>query len=212
MDEARNTKRIVAEGYDRMGAFFDEWNADLPAEGRHWFLGETLARLPEGSTVIELGCGPGTDAGALSSRRRYVGLDLSPVQVSIARKRVPGAMFVVGDLTTVTFRPSVFDGVVAFYAFNHVPLGGLHSALAASFEVLRPGGRLMLAALPTFEADDRVEEWLGVPMFFAGVDPNGYHPSLREVGFEIEMSEIRFATQEEWGLSEPRWIIARKPR
>ena len=118
MDEARNTKRIVAEGYDRMGAFFDEWNADLPAEGRHWFLGETLARLPEGSTVIELGCGPGTDAGALSSRRRYVGLDLSPVQVSIARKRVPGAMFVVGDLTTVTFRPSVFDGVVAFYAFK----------------------------------------------------------------------------------------------
>jgi SAM-dependent methyltransferase len=211
MGGARNTKRIISEGYDRMGASFDEWNAGLPLEGRRWFLGETLARLPEGSTVLELGCGPGTDAGELSARRRYVGLDISPVQVSIARQRVPRAMFVVGDLTTVTFRPSVFDGVVAFYAFNHVPLGEVHSALEASFEVLRPGGHLMLAALPTFEANDRVEEWLGVPMFFAGVDPNGHDPVLRDVGFEIEMSEIRFATQEEWGLSEPRWIIARKP-
>ena len=69
----------------------------------------------------------------------------------------------------------------------------------------------MLAALPTIEAEDRVEDWLDVPMFFAGIQPGAYERQFRELGFTIEMSEIRFATQEWWGLSEPLWIIARKP-
>jgi cyclopropane fatty-acyl-phospholipid synthase-like methyltransferase len=120
-------------------------------------------------------------------------------------------MFVCGDLTRIAFRPSSFDGIVAFYVFNHVPQGEVHRAFAACFGWLRPGGYLTLAALPTFADVDRVEEWLGVPMFFAGVDPDAYDRSLREVGFAIDMSELRFGSQESWGWSEPRWIIARKP-
>jgi cyclopropane fatty-acyl-phospholipid synthase-like methyltransferase len=182
----------------------------LPSEGRRWFLREVLARLPEGSLVLELGCGPGTDARPLWEDRRYLGLDLSPVQLSIARQYASSGMFVCGDLTTTLFRPLTFDGIVAFYAFNHVPQRELEQAFAASFECLRSGGYLMLAGLPTFKDEDRVEEWLGVPMFFAGVDPDAYDRTLRKVGFEIEMSELRFGSQEPWGWTEPRWIIARK--
>ena len=206
-----DAKRITADGYDRMGEAFAAWNDALPLEGRRWFLGEVLARLPEGSFVLELGCGPGTDAPALSDGRRYVGVDLSTGQLAIARRRVPGATFVVADLTRTAFRPATFDGVVAFYAFNHVPLDDVARAFGSAFACLRPGGSLMLAALPTMEAEDRVEEWLGVPMFFAGIEPDLYDRAARDAGFDIELSEIRFATQEWWGLSEPRWIIARKP-
>jgi ubiquinone/menaquinone biosynthesis C-methylase UbiE len=62
-------KRIVADGYDRMGAEFSAWNSQRPHEVRRWFLGEMLTRLPEGTTLLELGCGPGTDATALSAGR-----------------------------------------------------------------------------------------------------------------------------------------------
>jgi SAM-dependent methyltransferase/ribosomal protein S18 acetylase RimI-like enzyme len=206
-----DAKRIVADGYNRMGRDFLAWNSSLPQEGRRWFLAEVLRRLRVGSSVLELGCGPGTDAAELAAGRRYVGIDLSPVQLAIARQRVPGATFLVADLTRINFRPASFDGVVALYAFNHVPQAEVERAFTASFEVLRPGGRLMLAALPTMEAEDRVEEWLDVPMFFAGVEPSGYERALRDVGFDVETDVIRFATQEAWGVSEPRWIIARKP-
>ena len=87
-------KRVVAEGYDRLGPAFSAWNETRPPEVRSWFLGEVLARLPEGSDVLELGCGPGIDAGRLSVGRRYIGVDLSRVQLSIARRRVPDATFV----------------------------------------------------------------------------------------------------------------------
>ena len=206
-----NSKRVIAAGYDRMGEDFATWNDSLPADGRRWFLGEILARVPEGSTVLELGCGPGTDAAALSLGRGYVGIDLSPVQLSIARRRAPRARFAVADLTVIPFRAESFDAIVAFYAFNHVAIDEVVPAFASAFACLRRGGQLMLAGIPTFEDVDRVEEWLDVPMFFAGIEPGLHDRALGQVGFQVEMSEIRFATQEWWGVSEPRWIIATKP-
>ena len=110
MEHSLDPKHIVADGYDQMGYEFDAWNSERPPEVRRWFLGEVLARLGEGSTVLELGCGPGTDAGELSSGRRYVGVDLPRVQLSIARQRVPHAAFVVGDFTSMAFRPASLDG------------------------------------------------------------------------------------------------------
>jgi cyclopropane fatty-acyl-phospholipid synthase-like methyltransferase len=208
---AMNTRRVIAEGYDRLGDEFAEWNGTRPSEGHDWFLGEVLSRLHPGTTVLELGCGPGTDAEALSDSRRYVGVDLSSRQLVIAKMRVPAASLLVADITSQTFRRATFDAVVAFNVFNHVPMGDVKPAFEAAFECLRPGGHMMLAALPTTEADDRVEEWLGVPMFFAGVKDGMYDDTLRRVGFQIEVSEIRFSTQEWWGRSDPRWIIATRP-
>lgn len=203
-------KRVVAEGYDRMGLEFSAWNSKRPLEVRRWFLGEVLARLPEGSTVLELGCGPGTDAAELSAGRRYVGVDLSRVQLSIARLRVPHATFVVGDFTSMAFRPASFDGIVAFFAFNHVPEDEVEPTFARIFAWLRPGGRLM-ASLLTTAADDRVEEWLDVPMFFAGIEPQSYERSLREIGFLLELSEVREEMDARYGPARHRWVIARKP-
>jgi SAM-dependent methyltransferase len=203
-------KRVIADGYDRMGHGFREWNAERPLEVRRWFLGEVIARLGEGSSVLELGCGPGTDAAELSAGRRYVGVDLSRVQLSIARRFAPHATFVVGDFTSMAFRPASFDGIVAFYAFNHVPQGELAPTFERIFAWLRPGGQLMTSLL-TVEAEDRVEEWLGVPMFFAGVEPESTEQLLRETGFQIELSELRQEMDVLYGPSESRWVIARRP-
>jgi cyclopropane fatty-acyl-phospholipid synthase-like methyltransferase len=203
-------KRVVAEGYDRMGDGFSAWNDARPRESRSWFLGEMLTRLPRGSTVLELGCGPGTDAAALSTGRRYIGVDLSRVQLSIARRRAPHATFVLGDLTSTAFRPGSFDGVVALYAFNHVPLDEVEPTFGRIFDWLRPGGRLMTSLL-TVDAEDRVETWLGVPMFFAGFLPGSSERLLREAGFELELSEVRSEVDPEYGPNACHWVVARKP-
>ena len=75
---------------------------------------------------------------------------------------------------------------------------------------LRPGGRLMLT-LNTTEADDRVEDWLDVPMFFAGTTPETNERLLRETGFRLELSEIREEIEARYGLARFHWVIARKP-
>jgi SAM-dependent methyltransferase len=207
----RDPKRVVAEGYDRLGPAFSAWGAENPKEVRSWFLGEVLARLPEGSDVLELGCGPGTAAAALSAGRWYVGVDLSRVQLAIARQRHPGARFVRGDFTAMAFRPASFDGIVAFYVFMHVPSEELAPTFARIFGWLRPGGRLMLT-LPSMASDDVVEQdWLGVPMFFAGFEPETNERLLRETGFHLELSETHEEIEAVYGLARFQWVIARKP-
>jgi cyclopropane fatty-acyl-phospholipid synthase-like methyltransferase len=131
------------------------------------------------------------------------------VQLLIARRRVPHATFVVSDFTSMAFRPASFDGVVAFYAFNHVPQEELAPTIERIFAWLRPGGRLMLSLL-TSAAEDRVEEWLGVPMFFAGFTPQSGERLLRQTGFQIEVSEVRQEMDERYGRAEHHWVIARK--
>jgi SAM-dependent methyltransferase len=211
MDERADPKRIVADGYDQMGPEFSAWNSARPPDVRRWFLDEVLARLGQGSTVLELGCGPATDALELSMGRRYVGVDLSPVQLSIARQRAPGATFVVGDFTSLAIRSDSLDGVVAFYAFDHVARGDVEPTFARIFGWLRPGGLLMLS-LSTIEAENRVEDWLGVPMFFASVGLQSYEQLLREAGFRIELSEFREEVDARYGQGGHQWVIARKPR
>jgi SAM-dependent methyltransferase len=202
--------RVIADGYDGMDKEFSAWNDARPLQVRSWFLGEVLARLAKGSSVLELGCGPGTDAAELSAGRRYIGVDLSPTQLSIARQRVPNATFLVGDFTTMTFRPSSFDGVVAFYAFDHVPQDAVEPTFASIFAWLRPGGWLM-TSLQTIEAEDRVEEWLAVPMFFASLTVPSYERLLRQAGFELELSEFREEMDPIYGPGGHHWVIARRP-
>lgn len=203
-------KRIVAEGYDRMGQGFSGWNDQRPSEVRAWFLREVLARLGEGSHILELGCGPGTDAAELSAGRRYVGVDLSSVQLAIARRRVSHAT-VQGDFTSMAFRPGSFDGVVASYVFMHVLQEELGPTFERTFAWLRPGGRLMLS-LATIEAENRVEEWLGVPMYFARFTPRLSERLLREAGFQFELSEVREeGVDDGYGPVRSHWVIARKP-
>lgn len=209
-DVRLDPKRVVAEGYDRLGPAYGAWAGESGPEVRTWFLGEVLARLGEGSSVLELGCGSGPAAEALSAGRRYMGVDLSRVQLAIARERVPNATFIRADFTTLAFRPASFDSVVAFYVFMHVPRNELAPTFERIFDWLRPGGRLMLT-LGTIDAEDRVEEWLDVPMFFAGLSSQAHERLLREVGFELELSEVREEMEARYGPATFNWVIARKP-
>jgi SAM-dependent methyltransferase len=164
-------KRIVEDGYDRIARRYAEW-ASGGDEVRAWFLDEVLQRLPTGSEALELGCGSGTAAAALADGRSYTGVDLSAGQLAIARERFPDLTFLRGDLTTISFPDGAFDAVVAFWVFNHVPRAEQAPAFARIFRWLRPGARLMLS-LGAGDADDAVQEdWLGVPMFFSGFEPD----------------------------------------
>ena len=204
-------KQIVADGYDRIARRYAEWDAGGD-EVRAWFLDEVLQRLPAGAAVLELGCGSGTAAATLADGRSYTGVDLSAGQLTMARERLPDLRFLQGDLTTISFPDAAFDAVVAFWVFNHVPRAQQAPTFARIFRWLRPGGRLMLTLGAGDTVDEVQEDWLGVPMFFAGFEPDANERSLLDTGFELELSETRSQIEEGEGEATFHWVIARKPQ
>jgi SAM-dependent methyltransferase len=72
--------RLVGRGYDALGSRYRDRFSASPV--RRAQVDALLRRLPAGSTVVDLGCGPGEPATRLLTRRhRVVGVDLSEVQL-----------------------------------------------------------------------------------------------------------------------------------
>ena len=88
-----------------------------------------LAGVGAGSTVLDLGCGPGTFAAAAAARGAVVtGIDADPSAVSVAAAAVPGGTFLVGDAHDPP--PGPFDVVAAVQLLQHVanPIAVLRAA------------------------------------------------------------------------------------
>jgi SAM-dependent methyltransferase len=200
--------QIVADGYDEMGGTFAEWRDRIVGDPRAAWRGELVSRLPVGSRVLELGCGSGVpDTQLLADRFRVTGVDVSPEQVRRAAAAVPSADFVCADFTELQLEPGSFEGVAAFYSFNHVPRDLLAPLLRSIHGWLVPGG-LLLTALGTGNIEGWIGEWLGVRMFFSSYPPLTNSRLIEEAGFELLRDDVVDFLEPE-GEAVFQWILAR---
>jgi ubiquinone/menaquinone biosynthesis C-methylase UbiE len=80
---------------------------------------ERLARaLPAHARVLDIGCGTGKPVAEVlaAAGHQVTGYDVSPTMVELARARVPGARFEVGDLRALDQPAGAWDAVVAYYS------------------------------------------------------------------------------------------------
>jgi ubiquinone/menaquinone biosynthesis C-methylase UbiE len=136
--------KLVASDYDRRAADYDRrWR--FYTEGTHR---ETLARLdlPDGCSVLELGCGTGSLIVPLLKRWprcHLVGVDISQQMLEVARRRVgPEIGLTRADAHILPFRESSFDLIVCCNSFHFLSLPTV--ALAEMRRVLRRGGRILI--------------------------------------------------------------------
>jgi SAM-dependent methyltransferase len=123
---------------------------------RSWPL--LLDALPplRGTTVLDLGCGPGDLAAELTARgARVIGIDLNEEALLAARARnLPGAEFRVADLRALPELGAPVDGIwssfAAAYFTDFVPV------LAGWAGALRPGGWMALTEIYDFFAHEPV--------------------------------------------------------
>ena len=98
----------------------------------------------QGLDVLEIGCGTGYGAQFLLGLgpKSYVGIDLMPEQIALARKReLPAAEFHLQDATDLSrFGDASKDAIIIFGVLHHIPTWRLVIREAA--RVLRPGGWL----------------------------------------------------------------------
>jgi SAM-dependent methyltransferase len=134
--------------------------------------GEELARLLEeaglqpGDRVLDIGCGIGRVARALTTRLGpdggYEGFDVSAEAVAWCarhyRRRHPGFQFTFADVRNARYNPggvlaardfrfpyddASFDLALSASVFTHLLADGTDRYLAEAARVLRPGGRLV---------------------------------------------------------------------
>ena len=111
---------------------------------------QVLASLPEGGTVVDVGCGTGTFAIELASVRpsaTVVAIDGDEAVLATAEAK-PGAAAVEwkrGLAGQLPLPPASADAVVMSLLLHHLDADGKRAALADAAQVLRPGGTLHIA-------------------------------------------------------------------
>ena len=205
---AREPKEIVARGYDAIALRYAEWAGQVDSPVMEW-VRDLEARLDDGADVLELGCGRGVPATReLARRHRVTGVDISAVQIELARHHVPEAGFVHADAMELEVAAASFDAVVALHFFGHLPSREQPELIERIAAWLRPDG-LFLATLGAGEAGEDVDEdWLGAPMFFASLATDEYVPLLREVGLEPLRDAIVVQHEPGHGDVTFRWLLA----
>jgi SAM-dependent methyltransferase len=209
MTLADERRRTVETGYDELAHRFGDWMAKVEGDPWKGFVDELAGRLPVGARVLDLGCGNGTKLARLADRFEVVGVDISERQLELARAAVPGAAFVQADFTALEFPAAAFDAVTALYSLVHVPRAAQGDLLARILRWLKPGG-LFLASMSHVGGEDRVDEWLGVDMFFSGFDAETNSRLVREAGFELIADDLVWMREPESEVAF-LWVLARKP-
>jgi ubiquinone/menaquinone biosynthesis C-methylase UbiE len=106
--------------------------------------------LPDGGTAVDVGCGTGTFAIALSTARpdaRVIGVDGDPEILAIARGKegAAGVEWRDGLAQDLPLADDSADLVTMSLVLHHLLPAGKALALAEARRVLRPGGRIHIA-------------------------------------------------------------------
>ena len=96
-----------------------------------------------GARILEIGCGPGTILDYLPDCE-YVGFDISPRYVEMARKRFPRAQFICESVSRFSLeKPQQFDAVLAFGVVHHLDDQAATRLFQIAHDALKSGGKLV---------------------------------------------------------------------
>ena len=132
---------LIRRGVDRLlelPIVYKTWQAPFAGAKLKPFLDRVdLAKV---GSVLDVGCGPGTNAPTFQKVDRYVGIDINPDYITTAASRFHGR-FVVGDVADETVLPDErFDIVFANSLMHHLPDDVTRRLLRRMSRLTTPGG------------------------------------------------------------------------
>jgi SAM-dependent methyltransferase len=210
-DPAVDYKELVRAGYDSCAESY----AAARREDDSDQLSSLLDVLPEGSSVLDLGCGAGVPiARKLSERHRVTGVDTSIAMLRLARASVPDARFIHSDILEVELDEASFDAVVAIFVLFHLPCEEHARVFERVWSWLRPGGYFLATLTEHAESPYIEHDFFGTDMYWSNLSLAKYKDLLTSLGFEVVHERIvghgygrRFVEQDE----RHPMVLVRKP-
>jgi len=110
--------------------------------------------------ILEIGCGPGTIVSYLPPSD-YLGFDLSPKYIELAKRRFPKAHFVCERVSQFSLaKEQSFDLVLALGIVHHLADAEARQLFQIAHDALKPGGKLVTSDGVWTDGQSPVARWL----------------------------------------------------
>jgi SAM-dependent methyltransferase len=174
---------LIVELYKRHAEAWDRMRSPGSLFEKPW-LDRFLAQVPQGGSILDLGCGAGLPISGYLIRQGYAvtGVDSSAPLIDLCRKRFPRHEWLVADMRTLELGRR-YDGILAWDSFFHLcpedqqamfPVFARHAGQKAA---------LMFTSGP--EHGHVLGEFEGEPLYHGSLDPAEYETLLDQIGFEV---------------------------
>jgi len=205
MDKPAETVRST---YNHLASVYDEWARSVRKEERQKYLAKICQSFPDGSRILDIGCGNGLlNTTHLANRFDVVGIDVSERQIHEARRNLPNLEFICADVRDCEFEQASLDGIVSFYCFNHIPRYSYRDLFAKFTRWLKENG-LLIASFGTGDTEAWTGEWLGATTFFSSYNHQDTVSLIESSGFKIEEEAVEMASENGADVSF-LWVTAR---
>jgi SAM-dependent methyltransferase len=143
MDRSSGYEAVSAEFLARRGNGRTRPNAIGVKEVRKW-----ARALPCGSSVIDLGCGPGFPITAVLVEEglQVFGVDAAPSFVAAFQRNLPGAPIICESVLESRLFDRTFDALVAWGLIFLLSVDDQLRLIHGFAEILVPGGRLLFTS------------------------------------------------------------------
>lgn len=129
------------------------WDSEYQRKGVMWRgIAKSEILLPNGSRVLEIGCGNGKTIASLKGEDlSVVAIDFSSQAVELCRLAAKDKQveMVVADARFLPLCRGYFDVVISCHLLEHLSERGREEVVAEMERVLRPGGKVIVSALST---------------------------------------------------------------
>jgi SAM-dependent methyltransferase len=153
------------------------------------YLDAVVASVGEGKQVLDLGCGSGEPIAQYFIERglRVTGVDTSSAMLTMCRDRFPNETWLEGDMRKVEL-PLVFDAVIAWDSFFHLPPDDQRLMFPRFASWLNPAGVLLFTSGP--EEGEAIGEMYGNALYHASLSPEEYWTLLTANRFEVSSHAV----------------------
>jgi ubiquinone/menaquinone biosynthesis C-methylase UbiE len=142
-------RRFHKEHAGKAESYFSKLETSLAGKSTYQILADVIEfDFPQRSRILDVGCGIGSLYRPLAARFgqfEYIGLDQSPEEIEIARRRLfgIGATFVAGDARDIPYRDEYFSLIISHMALHIIP--DHHRLFTELKRILAPKGLLYFA-------------------------------------------------------------------
>ncbi len=175
--------KLTTKTYDEISQLYaDEFNN--PSER----IDEFLKLIKISGTILDAGCGPGTDSDYMQTKGYgVIGVDMSDKMISLAQKKNSKVHFEKADIRRLNFKPETFDGILASFSIIHIPRKDTQETIENLYKILKHGGIVYFGIQEGKSQEIIIDEPLkpDEKIFLNIISAGELKKLLNDTGFEI---------------------------
>ncbi|MFC8226136.1 class I SAM-dependent methyltransferase [Streptomyces sp. NPDC057287] len=178
-------QHAAAVAFDAIGDAYERAFAGSAAHRAS--LARLLGVLAPHSRILDVGSGTGrpTADTLAAAGHEVLGVDVSPVMVELASRRVPAASFRQADIRGIPVEEEGFDAVCVYFSLLQMSREEQRSVVTRLAGALRPGGHLVLATVP-LDVEDVGAVFMGQEVRVTSFGPEAFRALATGAGLVVE--------------------------